>query len=102
MAHIAACITPIGKLSHAHLAIPRHNPSVLLLYLEGQGDLVSRLITPRTHIVILIIPVINHLLSPPDPLSNPGQALEVKRGKTIPKPRVCARAEQSENEILGG
>ena len=26
-------------------------------YLEGQGDLVSRLITPRNHIVTLIIPI---------------------------------------------
>ena len=30
-------------------------------YLEGQGDLVSRLITPITHIVTRVIPVINLL-----------------------------------------
>ena len=30
-------------------------------YLEGQGDLVSRLITPITHIVTLVIPIINLL-----------------------------------------
>ena len=30
-------------------------------YLEGLGDLVSRLITPITHIVTLVIPVINLL-----------------------------------------
>ena len=29
--------------------------------LEGQGDLVSRLITPKTHIVILIILISNLL-----------------------------------------
>ena len=28
-------------------------------YLEGQGDLVSRLITPISHIVTPIIPIIN-------------------------------------------
>ena len=28
------------------------------LYLEGQGDLASRLITPITHIVTLLIPII--------------------------------------------
>ena len=39
-------------------------------YLEGQGDLVSRLIIPITHIVTLIIPLI-YLLSPPDPPSRP-------------------------------
>ena len=34
-------------------------------YLEGQGDLISRLITPTTHIVTLIIPVINLLTKSP-------------------------------------
>ena len=28
-------------------------------YLEGQGDLVSRLLTPITHLVTLLIPPIN-------------------------------------------
>ena len=36
------------------LAQVSHKP-----YLEGQGDLVSRLITPITHIVTLIIPTMN-------------------------------------------
>ena len=34
-------------------------------YLEGQGDLVSRLITPITHIVTLFIPIINLLTKSP-------------------------------------
>ena len=34
-------------------------------YLEGQGDLVSRLITPITHIVTLVIPIINLLTKSP-------------------------------------
>ena len=38
-------------------------------YLKGQGDLVSRLITPITHIVTLLIPVINLLPKSPDPPS---------------------------------
>ena len=41
----------------------------LNLYLEGQGDLVSRLITPITHIVTLFITIINYLLSRSDPPS---------------------------------
>ena len=31
------------------------------VYLEGQGDLVRRLITPITHIATFIIPLINQL-----------------------------------------
>ena len=38
-------------------------------YLEGQGDLVSRLITPITHIVTTILPIINLLTKSPDPPS---------------------------------
>ena len=34
-------------------------------YLEGQGDLVSRLITPITHVVTLLIPIINLLTKSP-------------------------------------
>ena len=34
-------------------------------YLEGQGDLVSRLITPITHIVTTVIPLINLLTKSP-------------------------------------
>ena len=36
-------------------------------YLEGQGDLVSRLITPITHIVTPIIPIINLVTKSPGP-----------------------------------
>ena len=34
-------------------------------YLEGQGDLVSRLVSPITQIVTLIIPIINLLTKSP-------------------------------------
>ena len=34
-------------------------------YLDGQGDLVSRLVTPITHIVNLIIPIIHPLTNSP-------------------------------------
>ena len=34
-------------------------------YLEGQGDLVSRLVTPITHIVTEFIPIINLLTKSP-------------------------------------
>ena len=36
-------------------------------FLEGLEDLISGLITPITHIVTLIIPLLSYLLSPPDP-----------------------------------
>ena len=32
-----------------------------IAYLEGEGDLASRLVTPITHIIILVIPSINLL-----------------------------------------
>ena len=35
------------------------------LCLEGQGDLVSRLRTPTTHIIPLVIPIINLLTKSP-------------------------------------
>ena len=35
------------------------------LYVEGQGDLVSGLVTPITHIVTLVIPISNLLTKPP-------------------------------------
>ena len=38
--------------------------------MEGQGDLVSRLITPITHIVNLITAFLIYLLSSPDPPSS--------------------------------
>ena len=34
-------------------------------YLEGQGDLVSRIIAPITHIVTPIVPIINLLTKSP-------------------------------------
>ena len=34
-------------------------------YLEGKGDLVSRLITPMTHMITLLIPIINLLTKSP-------------------------------------
>ena len=34
-------------------------------YWEGQGDLVSRLITPITHIITLVIPITNQLTKSP-------------------------------------
>ena len=40
---------------------------LFLGYLEGQGDLVSRLITPISYIVALIIPIINLLTTSPRP-----------------------------------
>ena len=36
-----------------------------MLYLEGQGDLVSSFITPKTHIVTPIIPIINLVTKSP-------------------------------------
>ena len=39
--------------------------SITMLYLEGQGDLVSRLITPITHIVPPVIRIINLLTKSP-------------------------------------
>ena len=37
------------------------------IHLEGQGDVVSRLITFITHIVTLIIPITRLLTKSPDP-----------------------------------
>ena len=34
-------------------------------YLEGQGDLVSRLVTPITHIITIVIPIILLLIKSP-------------------------------------
>ena len=56
----------------------------LLSYLEGQGDLVSRLISPITHIVTLIIPIINLLTKSPRPSKYlPGEASA--RGQITPE-----------------
>ena len=38
--------------------------------MEGQGDLVSRVLTPITHIVTLVIPLIDLLTKSPDPPSS--------------------------------
>ena len=44
---------------------------VVATYVEGHGDLVSRLQTPVTHTVTLVIPIVNLLaLSPRDPPNN--------------------------------
>ena len=48
-------------------------------YLEGQGGLVSRLITPITQIVTPIIPIINLVTKPPDPPSKPLEAHQPTR-----------------------
>ena len=34
-------------------------------YLEGQGDFVNRLITPITHVVTLVVPIINLVTKSP-------------------------------------
>ena len=38
---------------------------IILHYLEGQGDLVSRLVTPISHITTPIIPIISLLTKSP-------------------------------------
>ena len=43
----------------------RHGPNCPKSYLEGQGDLVTWIITPITHIVTLAIPLINLLTKSP-------------------------------------
>ena len=40
-------------------------------YLEGQRDLVSRLITPATSVITLVVPTINPFTKRPDPPSTP-------------------------------
>ena len=39
------------------------------VYLDGQGDLVSRFIVGITQVTICVIGATTHLLSPPDPPS---------------------------------
>ena len=56
----------IAKGSFRPSLIPRHRTHVSALYLEGQGDLVSRLMTPMTQIVALVNPMINPLTKSPD------------------------------------
>ena len=41
------------------MAQARDGPEGGIAHLEGQGDLESRSKTPRTHIVILVMPMIN-------------------------------------------
>ena len=38
-------------------------------YLEGQGDLVSRLIRGITRVIMWVLGLLTYLLSPPDPPS---------------------------------
>ena len=60
-------------------------------YLEGQGDSVSRLITPITHLVTLIIPIITPVTKSPDPPSTeclsygPGRRLRRAAGSFAKK-----------------
>ena len=46
--------------------------SLRRVYWECPGDLVSRLISPTTHVVTRFIPLLTHLLSLPDPPSTLG------------------------------
>ena len=63
---IIAGVRQLWKLSVVNLRVcgltrnPNPKP-----YLEDQGDLVSRLITPITHIITLLIPIINLLTKSP-------------------------------------
>ena len=52
----------------ADASVPKLGLQLLMLavYLEGQRDLLNRLKTPITHMVTVLIPIIN-LLSPPKP-----------------------------------
>ena len=52
-----------GKLGNESLRTPE--------YLEGHGNLVSRLITSISHIIAPLSPLLTHLLSPHDPPSKP-------------------------------
>ena len=61
---------PHPQLPHTTLAVQdglldHKGPSIYPDYLEGQGDLVSRLKTPIAHIVALIIPIISLLTKSP-------------------------------------
>ena len=42
-----------------------HEPAARPSHLEGQGDLVSRLITPITHIVTLVIVILDLFIKSP-------------------------------------
>ena len=77
----------VAKFSHNSR---NHRP-----YLDGQEDLVSRLITPTTHIVTLIIPIINLLAKSPDPPSKP------QNGKGICQVQV-RRGSESQRFVLKG
>ena len=62
---------------------PQGNPKP---YLEGHGDLVSRLLIRKTRVTMRVIGLFTYLLSPPDPPSNPlpsvrVYALKLKRGE---------------------
>ena len=53
------------------------------IYLECQGDIVSRLITPMTHIVTPVIPLINLLTKSLDPPSR-----DLERAFVLPPSNV--------------
>ena len=56
----------LGALGPEVYTVPQKDKNGLSTsYLEGQGDLVSRIITPITHIVTPIIPIINLLTKSP-------------------------------------
>ena len=44
-------------MSHVVFSVWRHIGIIRVVYLEGQGDLVSRLISPITHVVTLLYPI---------------------------------------------
>ena len=69
-------------------------------YLEGQGDLVSRLITPRTHIVTPFIPITNLLTkSPWSPKYCIQGAWSLWRSTGGPIPAMEVKAPQSKAQV---
>ena len=71
----------IAQLTSSMFHISLHNCltahfqllSICIFYLEGPGNLVSRLTSPITHIVTSPIPVLTYLPQPPDPPSTSTQ-----------------------------
>ena len=64
----------IQEHSHRHAAGILHTLTGNLVpyqHLEGHGDLGSRLIIKIIRLTVWVIGVVNYLLSPPDPPSNP-------------------------------
>ena len=52
---------PIFRTPHTAAPTDMESDVILIQYLEGQGNLVGRLITPITHKVTLAVPMINSL-----------------------------------------